>query len=140
MVNAVHEYHYRVSAEDIDDLGHAGNVHYIRWMQNAAVAHSSALGWSPEAYDDLGAGWVVRSHKITYLLPAFEGDEIVIQTWVADLKTVTSLRKYRILNGAGKVLAKAETDWAFIDYARQRATRIPDKVRSGFEHVVTPDK
>ncbi len=130
------EYTYTVPAADIDDLGHAGNFHYVRWMQEAAIAHSSVLGWSPEAYDELGAGWVVRSHEITYLYPAFEGDTVTICTWVANMKSATSLRRYEIRNQAGKILATTATDWAFIDYRRQKPVRIPAPVRAGFEPVV----
>ena len=45
----------------------------------AALAHSAAEGWPAEAYQKLGAGWVVRSHQIEYLQPAFPGDQIVVQ-------------------------------------------------------------
>ena len=83
------EYFHTVSREDIDDLGHAGNFHYIRWMQHAAIAHSAANGWPPERYDELGAGWVVRSHQITDLKPALVGDDLVIRTWVENLKPAT---------------------------------------------------
>jgi acyl-CoA thioester hydrolase len=101
-------------------------------MQHAAIAHSSANGWPPQKYNELGAGWVVRSHKITYLKPAFEGDSIVIKTWVANMKSATSLRHYEILNDAGEILAKAETDWAFVNYEKQKPTRIPNQVATSF--------
>jgi acyl-CoA thioester hydrolase len=130
------DYHHVVVTEDIDELGHAGNFHYVKWMQRAAVAHSSALGWPMERYDALGAGWVVRSHRITYLKPAFEGDDVVITTWVADMKSATSLRQYRIRNAGGELLADAETNWAFIDYGRQRPIRIPTEVRAGFADAI----
>lgn len=131
------EYPHCVSHEDIDDLSHAGNFHYIRWMQHAAVAHSTANGWPAERYRDLGAGWVVRSHQITYLKPAFEGDELVIRTWVANMKPATSLRRYEICRRDGTVLARAQTDWAFVNYAKQKAVRIPSAVADSFE--VIPD-
>jgi acyl-CoA thioester hydrolase len=132
---AVFEYPHTVSSEDIDDLGHAGNYHYVRWMQHAAVAHSTANGWPPERYDELGAGWVVRSHKITYLKPAFEGNRVVIRTWVENMKPATSLRRYEIMLADGSVLARAETDWAFINYAKQKAVRIPTEVANSFQLV-----
>jgi len=135
---ALYQYHHAVSREDIDDLGHAGNYHYIRWMQHAAVAHSTANGWPPERYQALGAGWVVRSHQITYLRPAFEGDELVIRTWVANMKPATSLRRYEICLRSGALLARAETDWAFVNYAKQRAVRIPQAVAESFEVVLSP--
>jgi len=133
------DYHHTVSREDIDDLGHAGNFHYIRWMQHAAVAHSTANGWPPERYDELGAGWVVRSHQITYLKPAFERDPLVIGTWVGNMKRATSLRRYEIRLESGTVLARAETDWAFVNYAKQKAVRIPPEVAGAFVVIERPD-
>lgn len=129
------DYPYTVTASDIDNLGHAGNYHYVRWMQYAAVAHSTALGWPPEAYETLGAGWVVRSHHVTYLQPAFEGEELVIRTWVANLKPATSLRRYQILRGA-ETVAAAETDWAFVDHRRGKPVRVLESVRASFEPAV----
>ena len=132
---AVFEYAHTVSRDDIDELGHAGNYHYVRWMQHAAVAHSTANGWSTERYDQLGAGWVVRSHHITYLKPAFEGDDLVIKTWVENMRPATSLRRYEISRRDGTLLARAETDWAFVNYAKQKAIRIPAEVANSFDLV-----
>ncbi len=137
---AYFDYPHTVTGQEIDELGHAGNFHYIQWMQHAAIAHSSANGWPPQKYNELGAGWVVRSHQITYLKPAFEGDSIVIKTWVADMKSATSLRHYEILNNVGDVLARAETGWAFINYEKQKPTRIPVEVAASFEIVQFPGK
>ena len=125
-------YPHTVVTDEIDELGHAGNYHYVRWMQHAAVAHSSANGWPSERYIELGSGWVVRSHQITYLKPAVEGDALNIRTWVANMRRVTSLRRYEITNGAGERVATSETDWAFIHYARQTPIRIPEPVASCF--------
>lgn len=131
----VFEYRHTVAPDDIDALGHAGNYHYVRWLQHAAVAHSTANGWSPERYDELGAGWVVRSHQITYLQPAFEGDALVIRTWVENMRPATSLRRYEICRSDGTLLARAETDWAFVNYAKQKAIRIPAEVAESFSLV-----
>ena len=130
-------YPHVVTREDIDELGHAGNYHYVRWMQNAAVAHSATNGWPPERYNELGAGWVVRAHQITYLKPAYEGDELVITTWVENIRPATSLRRYEIRRADGALLARAETDWAFINYATQKPVRIPPTVADSFE-VIAP--
>ena len=58
--------------------------------RHAAIAHSTDNGWLPERYYELGAGWVVRSHQITYLRPALEGDELIIRTWVARARSASS--------------------------------------------------
>jgi acyl-CoA thioester hydrolase len=122
-----------VQGDEIDDLGHANNVVYISWLQAAAVAHSAAQGWPGARYHELGQGWVVRSHAIEYLLPAFAGDHVVVETWVASMKKVTSLRRYRIVrHGDGALLATAETNWAFVDLAGGRPVRIPPEVAGAF--------
>jgi acyl-CoA thioester hydrolase len=133
---AVYEHHHVVRSDEIDDYGHANNVRYVAWMQSAAVAHSSAQGWTPERYREAGCGWVARTHFIEYLAPAFAQDEIVIRTWVADFKKVTSARRYRMIRARdGTVLARAETNWAFMDLTRAAPRRIPPEVGEAFEVV-----
>lgn len=126
-------YRHRVESDEIDMLGHANNVVYVRWLQDAAVAHSEAQGWPGRRHLVVGSGWVVRSHYIEYLEPARAGDEIVVQTWVASFKKVTSVRRYRIYRaGDGLLLARAETHWAYVAYATGKPCRIPQEVIDAF--------
>jgi acyl-CoA thioester hydrolase len=129
IMTEVYAHRHTVTEDEIDEQGHVNNVVYVAWMQDAAVAHSAALGWTAERYLEYGAGWVARRHEIVYLRPALAGDEVVIETQVAEMKKATSLRRYRIVRPSdGAILAKAETDWAFINYATGRPTRIPPDV------------
>jgi acyl-CoA thioester hydrolase len=129
----LYEYPHIVGADEIDEQGRANNVAYVAWMQDAAVAHSAALGWTAERYLRLGMGWVARSHWIEYLRPAMVGDEIIVETRVSDMKKVTSKRVYRILRRSDReVLAAAETNWAFVNYATGKPTRIPAEIAGAF--------
>jgi acyl-CoA thioester hydrolase len=131
---AIFDYHCTVAPEDIDGLGHVNNLVYLRWTQEAALAHSAAQGWPPERYLESGCGFVVRSHQIEFLRPALVGDEIVVRTWVADFRKAASLRRYRILRGGDEtLLATAQTDWVFIKISRGLPVRIPPDVRESFE-------
>lgn len=132
-MTASYDYPHSVQSDEIDEQGHANNVVYVAWMQAAALAHSAALGWTPDRYLELGMGWVARSHYIEYLRPAFEGDEIVVRTRVADMKRATSTRVYEILRPVdGQLLAKAETHWAFISYTTGKPTRIPAEIAQAY--------
>jgi len=138
-MSAVFEYEHAVAADEIDALGHASNVAYVAWMQAAALAHSTALGWPAERYFALGQGWVARAHAIEYLQPAFAGDRIVVRTWVATMRKATSSRRYEIIRKSdGQRLATAETRWAFIDYATRQPVRIPPQIAHAFP--VVPDR
>lgn len=141
-MSSIFEYAIEVRDSDIDVLGHVNNVVYIQWMQNAAYAHSAALGWTLERYLSLGAGWVARLHQIEYLQPAFAGQRVIVKTWVADMKKVTSMRRYRIvrmdLPMRETLLAVAHTNWAFIDYKRGTPIRIPAEMSVDFPLVIDP--
>lgn len=126
-------YEHTVGADEIDALGHASNVAYVKWMQDAAVAHSTALGWPGSRYVALGAGWVVRSHEIEYLHPAREGDVVVVRTWVASMERTRSLRVYEMIRKSdGKLLARAKTLWAFVDFRTGAVRRIPPEIAAAF--------
>lgn len=132
-MTALYQYSYTVTTDDIDGMGHANNVSYIRWMQDAAVAHSKECGWFSARYQEIDSAWVARTHFIEYLQPAYKGDEIVVETWISNLKKITSLRKYKIIRPADEtVLATAETNWAFISLSKQIPKRIPSEVADSF--------
>jgi acyl-CoA thioester hydrolase len=131
----VYQYSFTVPKEAEDMNGHVNNVEYLRWMQDAAMLHSAARG-STEATKAVGATWVVRTHKIEYLRPAFAGEEICVLTWVANLRRVQSLRKYKIVRPADKaLLAEGETNWVFVDAQSGKLRSIPKDIQSLFEIV-----
>lgn len=76
---------WTVIDEDLDELDHVNNLQYLRWTLKVAASHSSHVGWPSSRYRQLGMGWVVRSHKITYKIPAKLNDAIEIRTWVESL-------------------------------------------------------
>ncbi|EDL58597.1 acyl-CoA thioesterase [Gimesia maris] len=132
-MHRIYEYEHLVTEDEIDGLGHVNNVVYLKWLQDAAVAHSTANGWPGRRYRELKIGWVARSHFIEYLQPAFVDQRIVVQTWISTLQKVKSLRKYRILRPAdSEVLVRAETNWAFVNYENLTPRRIPPEVSSCF--------
>jgi len=111
----------------IDANNHVNNVAYVQWMQDIAVEHYSSIG-GIEAQGS-GATWVVREHKVEYLLPAFLGEEIEIRTWVENIRKARSLRKYEFIRKAdGKTLARGETDWVFVDVETGKPLLISDAV------------
>jgi acyl-CoA thioester hydrolase len=136
---AVFHWKHTVQDAEIDGQDHANNVAYVEWLQAAAVAHSAAQGWPGSRYREVGFGWVVRRHTIEYRQPAHAGDEIVVRTWVSTMKRVSSMRQYEVLRPSDNaLLAKAETLWAFIDYAARQPRRILPEVAGAFDLVEGP--
>ena len=130
---------FPVPPEAIDRQGHVNNLAYVAWMQDIAIEHSSAAGWPMDRYLALGAGWVVRSHFIEYLRPAFAGDRIVAVTWVPEFTQRSTPRRYLFVReDDGQLLAQAETPWVFVDLGTGRRRALPDDLIAAFE--VVPDE
>jgi acyl-CoA thioester hydrolase len=98
---------------DIDENGHVSNLVYLRWVLEAAVSHSTAVGWPHARYLEFGAVFVVRRHEIDYLAATMLGDVVHVTTYVDSWSAATSVRKTRIVKD-GKELARCVTTWAFI--------------------------
>ena len=122
-----------VHESDVDELGHASNIGYLRWLQDAAVAHSKAMGLGYERYLELGGVFVVRRHEIDYLRPALRGDELEVRTFVANVMAAKSERRYEVVRVTDEVvIARALTVWGFVDVRSGRPMRIPDEVYDAF--------
>lgn len=133
---AIFELRHTVQPHEIDDQGHVGNVEYLRWLQSAAVEHSAAQGWPKERYLAVGAVFVVRSHQIEYLQPAFAGDEVKVVTWVSSFGKFTTERKYQVVRESdGVLLVKAATTWAFISWPKRFPKRCPAELIEAFTIV-----
>jgi acyl-CoA thioester hydrolase len=127
---------FTVTPESIDLNGHVNNQEYVRWMQEIATAHSHEQGWSVARYLDTKTTWVIRSHFIEYVRPAFAGDELMVATWVAGMDTQTSPRKYRFVRVRdGKTVVEAETLWVYCDATTGRPTDITSEVCDAFPIV-----
>ena len=126
-----------VGEADLDELGHANNIQYVRWLQDAAIAHSAHVGLTVERYVALGGVFVVRRHEVDYLRSALRGDELEVRTHVASVMAAKSERKYEIVrlpkNGEDEVvIVRALTLWGFVDTAMGRPMRIPDEIYVAF--------
>lgn len=132
---------FTVTADAIDMNGHVNNQEYVRWMQEIATAHSHEQGWPIARYLAEGTTWVIRSHYIEYVRPAFRGDELLVATWVAGMQAQTSPRKYRFLRARDrKTVVEAETLWVYCDATNGRPIDITAEVRAAFPVVTDSEE
>lgn len=118
----------------IDFNRHVNNVQFVQWLQDVAMAHSTACGWPLARYLSTNGSWVVRSHFIEYLRPAVLGDEVLLATWIAGFERETSPRRTLVWRPRDrKLLARAETVWVFVDARSGRGQAIPADFVSAFD-------
>jgi acyl-CoA thioester hydrolase len=126
-----------VNPGDVDMLGHASNIAFVRWIQEVAIAHSTAVGFDLDAYMRLGVAFVVARHEVDYLRPAMQGDVIEARTWISTAMIAKFLRSTELVRVSdGELLAKAITTWGFVELATGRPKRIREEVRQAFAPFV----
>ena len=125
-----------IKPKDIDAFGHVNNEVYLRWLLEAATAHSDSLGYSTAKFVELGAGFVVRRHELDYLLPVFLKDEIRVETWSEFFEGAAGFRNYVIINvkNERKILT-AKSKFVFVDLKSGRPMAIPEAIMRAFGHA-----
>ena len=126
-----------VSAEHLDQFGHANNVQYLRWLEQVAWAHSISLGLGFDSYERLGAGCVARRHELDYLAATFAGDELMLGTWIQECDAkFTMWRAYQIVRARdGKTVLRGRTQWVCVDLKSGRPKRMPPEFVSAYKPV-----
>lgn len=124
---------FRVRHYECDPLGHVNNVSYLRYMQEAAFDASAAAGYDMARYRAMGCHWLVRETEVEYLRPLSYGDTVEVKTWVVDFRHVRSRRAYELRNAStGELVARAMTDWVYLETATGRPTPIPAAMMHAF--------
>jgi acyl-CoA thioester hydrolase len=119
-----------INTADIDVHGHINNVVYVRWVQDAAVAHWRALATQEQ---QANVTWVVVRHEIDYKRPGRPEDSIIAATWVGTATNATFERFTEILRANDrKVLAAARTLWCPIDIKTGKPKRVGQDIRDRF--------
>ena len=128
-----HTRKFRIRHYECDALGHLNHANYVRYMQETAFDASAAAGYDRKAYNALGRYWLIRETEIEYLKPSQYGDTLLIKTWVMDFHRVRSRRAYEIrLHGSDEIVAKASTDWVFLESSSNRPAKIPTEIKKAF--------
>jgi acyl-CoA thioester hydrolase len=129
----IHTRTFRVRHYECDAYGHLNNANYLRYMQETAMDASAAAGYDLARYEEIGHHWLIRETDIEYLRPLRYNEQVEVQTWVSDFQRVRSRRSYRFhLAGTGELVARAETDWVYLDNHTGKPASIPQEMAAAF--------
>jgi acyl-CoA thioester hydrolase len=124
---------FPIRYDECDPYGHVNHANYLRYMQEAAFQASAAAGFSVADYLEQGRAWYVRDTEIEYLAPLTYGPRVKVETYVLDFRRVRSRRAYTLRRSDnGEEVARAVTDWVFLDRKRQRPVSVPAEMVAAF--------
>ncbi len=112
------------------EAGRDGSVRpgvILRYLESLATRASAGMGYDTRWYRDNRGAWVVR--EMSLLLGARAGidDDLRLFTWISEFRRVQATREYLITRAdTGRVVARAQARWAYIDRVTGQLTRIPN--------------
>lgn len=125
---------------DIDGLGHTNNAVYVRWCEQVAWAHSEALGLGLADYRRLDRAMAIREGHYDYLLPSFEGEALVLGTWLtASDGRLTMERRFQLRRARdGATLVRGRWLLVCIEIGSGKPKRMPAEFLGVYEAAVVP--
>lgn len=124
---------FRIRHYECDTYGRLGYANYLRYMQEAAFDGSAAAGYDNARYAEMKRTWLIRESDIEYSCPLRYGDSVAITTWVIDFRRIRSYRAYEFRRvDSDEVIARARTDWVFLDSETLRPVNIPRDMMASF--------
>ncbi len=126
------------AAANIDGLGHTNNAVYVQWCEQAGWAHSEALGLTLADYRRLDRAMAIREGHYDYLLPSFEGEALVLGTWLtASDGRLTMERRFQLRRASdGATLVRGRWVLVCIDISAGKPRRMPAEFLSIYESAV----
>lgn len=112
---------------DIDRLEHVNNSVYPKYMEQAAWAHTLALGLDWDSYVALDTACVVRHHELDYMIAASLGDRLQVATWIAENDGRLAMwRHFQMRRTSdGRTIFRGRTQYVTIRLSNGRPCRMP---------------
>ncbi|MBE0690748.1 MAG: acyl-CoA thioesterase, partial [Anaerolineae bacterium] len=129
----------RVEWRDIDMIGHVNNATYLNYMEECGIQSLGAFGWSIQRLDAEDIAIVARRYQIAYKASAVWGDELLVTTYLSDVRRISAVRHFQIARAdGGDLLASAQSQWAFIHPSSGQIARVPEAILLDFaDHIAS---
>ena len=105
---------YSLKIYEVNCFGKLKLLSLFNLLQEVASEHADILGMGYQACLKAGVAWVAASYRVDIHQLPHMGQNLTIETWIADLNAVVSQRCYRIKDEAGHILIEGMTNWALI--------------------------
>jgi acyl-CoA thioester hydrolase len=115
---------YRVRFDEAGPDGGLRTSGFMRYAQDVAWQHSTALGFGRDWYAERGLNWLVRAAELEIQSDVPMGESLTARTAVVGMRRVFARRRGEFRRADGSLAGWVYTDWVLID-ARGSLTRIP---------------
>lgn len=127
----------RVKTYDIDFVGHVNNIVYIRWLEDLRL-HLLDTYYPLDELRAIGMAPIIVTTQIHYKQGIVLDDrDVTGRMWLEKLDRATFhlAAEFRVSDGVRCTAAQRGT---FVDLAKMRPTRIPQRLREAYDRFQAP--
>lgn len=130
-----YDYTTRIRYSETDQMRIAYYGRYFEWFEAARGEYIRALGLSYAEFEKKGYFLPVLEAQCTYHRPARYDEQLIVRTWVDQLKNSSLRFRYHLFRqGEKERLAEGYTIHAFVN-RDMKPVRIPQEFRDAIEVV-----
>jgi YbgC/YbaW family acyl-CoA thioester hydrolase len=89
---------------ELDPYHHVNHAGYLTYLEHARISALDSIGWGMEELRRRGQQVVVVEIEVRFRTPATAGDELIVETWLQELRGASSRWGQRVLRGEEVVL------------------------------------
>jgi acyl-CoA thioester hydrolase len=134
----IHRTHISVRFYELDPYGHLNHSVYIQYFEVGRIDLFASFGWTLRGLAELGTQVVVSSISTSFLAPGVESDQLVVESWVEEVKRVTTTFGQRIVRGE-EVLAFQTVVGACLNLDG-RPRRFPEEMSEAMRSAMSDDR
>ncbi len=134
----IHRTPISVRFYELDPYGHLNHSVYIQYFEVGRIDLFASFGWTLGGLAEMGAQIVVSSISTRFISPGIEADELVVESWVEEVKRVTTTFGQRIVRG-DEVLAEQTVVGACVN-ADGRPMRFPAQMTEELTGAISHDQ
>jgi acyl-CoA thioester hydrolase len=134
----IHRTHISVRFYELDPYGHLNHSVYIQYFEVGRIDLFASFGWTLRGLAELGTQVVVSSISTSFLAPGVESDQLVVESWVEEVKRVTTTFGQRIVRG-DEVLAEQTVVGACLNLDG-RPMRFPAEMSEAMRSAMSDDR
>jgi len=133
----VNESRIRVRYAETDQMGVVYHANHFIWFEVGRVELLRQLGFSYKDMEEQDNCFIaVVDARCRYKAPAVYDDEIVVRTWLKNIRESVIHFGYELVRADGTLLAEGETTHIVAD-AQMQKTTLPEKYMKVFREAIS---
>ncbi len=120
------EHHCMVRYHELDLRGMVRLPVVMTWLQDAGIAHATALGVSVRDLRTLGLTWVLSRLNLELQQYPRNNEQVLVRTWPVTREGRFSVRDFELFDAQGAPIGRATSSWAALNLTTRRPVKLDD--------------